>query len=313
MRDMIRGWVYLEADMNDRLQYLLRRTPGVILRDSGIIIDRIGITDRKSLLAMHSGEIPKVGKWVEIRKGVYKGDVGYVSSIENWGVEVLLVPHLPPLQSSHVIHSNKRKHTSPPPSPALFDPIAIKQMYKIDPTLTHTDYYTFKGNHFEHGLIRKSYNFSSISTIHHIPLTLFILFRDSEHPKLIASDSGFPKPLEWEFAEGEEVYVLQRAAETWPSWKWGVITALELDYAKVDLSDNKGIVNVPWIDLVKDIQEGDYVEITGGPYRGRTGWLDGTDPGWPQFGERTVMETVGRDKNNDNQLNVSCVLDKKLS
>jgi len=40
----------------------------------------------------------KEGEWAQVRKELYKGDVGLVVAVENWGVEVLLPPCLnPPL------------------------------------------------------------------------------------------------------------------------------------------------------------------------------------------------------------------------
>lgn len=55
--------------------------------------------------------------------------------------------------------------------------------------------------------------------------------------------------------------------------KHGIITSLLIDSVEVELAE-EGIVNVPWLDICKDINVGDYVEITGGEYRGRTGWFE---------------------------------------
>jgi hypothetical protein len=41
-----------------------------------------------------STELPQVGKWVQVLKGTYKGDVGYVLSTASQGLELLLVPHI---------------------------------------------------------------------------------------------------------------------------------------------------------------------------------------------------------------------------
>jgi transcription antitermination factor NusG len=274
MRDSIRGWVYLETTMNQNLRHLLKRTPGVIVRRPGLISQRIEFKDWLSLLKMHDSKVmPQIGKWVEVQKGIYKGDVGYVDSVETWGVQLLLIPRLPPPTPSY-ISSSKRKHTQPRPLPALFDPVVIKQTHNIEPTHVQKNVYSFKGYDFDHGLILKTYNFNAISmVVHHMPLALFCLFRESRHPKVIASECAIPRPLEWEFTQGDEVDVFP-SISTWPpSSKHGIITSLLPDSVEVDLSTKEGIVCASWMDIRKAIHPGDYVEITGGQYRGRTGWF----------------------------------------
>jgi hypothetical protein len=50
------------------------------------------------LLDMDNERYPSVRDWVTVHHGLYKGDVGYIQFVENWGkVSLLLVPHLPPL------------------------------------------------------------------------------------------------------------------------------------------------------------------------------------------------------------------------
>jgi hypothetical protein len=72
------------------------------------------------LLDMNDERYPSVGDWVTVHHGLYKGDVGYIQSVENWGqVTLLLVPHLPPpprVGSS----SGKRKWSAFCTDPHLF-------------------------------------------------------------------------------------------------------------------------------------------------------------------------------------------------
>ena len=72
---------------------------------------------------------PEVGKWVRVQTGSYKGDVGYVESTDSPGVRLLLVPRILPPQPTQ-----KRKHSPPRPTPKLFDPIAIKRVYRSEST-----------------------------------------------------------------------------------------------------------------------------------------------------------------------------------
>ena len=38
--------------------------------------------------------VVKAGQWIQVRYGAYKGDVGFVTGVETWGVQVLVVPRL---------------------------------------------------------------------------------------------------------------------------------------------------------------------------------------------------------------------------
>jgi hypothetical protein len=92
--DSIRSWVYLEATMNDHLRHLLNLTPGIIRNQSGLIFQHIDSSDGLRLLKMQHASPPEVGKWVQVRRGIYKGDVGYVTSTKSGGVQLLLIPRL---------------------------------------------------------------------------------------------------------------------------------------------------------------------------------------------------------------------------
>jgi hypothetical protein len=36
----------------------------------------------------------KPKQWIQVCRGMYRGDIGFVISVETWGVEVLLIPRL---------------------------------------------------------------------------------------------------------------------------------------------------------------------------------------------------------------------------
>jgi hypothetical protein len=225
----------------------------------------IEFKDWKALLTMHSSkETPKVGDWVEVRKGIYTRDVGYVNAVDGLGIQLLLIPRLPPSQPSGTRF--KRKRPSPPIS-ALFRPARTKEAYGMEPTHISGEFYSFRGNCFDHGLILKEFDFSSVSRVHQMPLDLVYHFWESRHPKLMASPT-FPRPREWEFSQGDKVIVGSPGKE-------GIITSILSDSAEVELLDNEGIVVISWLQIRKVIPEGVLVEVTGGEYQGRTGWTNG--------------------------------------
>ena len=100
-----------------------------------------------------------------------------------------------------------------------------------------------------------------------MPLYLVCHFWESRHPKLMASPA-FPRPLEWEFSEGDKVIVGSPG-------KTGIITSILSNSAEVELSNNDGIVVTSWLQIRKVIPGGAFVEVSGGKYRGRKGWVDG--------------------------------------
>jgi hypothetical protein len=248
--------------MNDHLRHLVKRAPGIIHNQSGFISERVDSSDGLKLLKLQHVNPPEVGKWVQVRKGIYKGDVGYVTSTRGGGVRLLLVPRLSQPQSSR---GNSSCSCS---TPTLFDCEAANRRYNIEPVRIQENIYSFRGDRFEHGLIIKSYASELVSTSAScMPFELFCCFLESRHPRLMSSRSSFLKPLEWHFAEGDEAYIVDDSE----SGKSGVITTLRSD--SVELSTEEGIVCVPWLKIRKVIRQGDFVEVTGGMYLGWTGWV----------------------------------------
>ena len=305
-RQSIPSWVYLETTMNPQLRNLLQRTPGIIVRNSDIITERIEFKDWLSLLKMRdTKELPKVGKWAEVRKGLYTGDVGCVVSVETWGVQLMLVPRLPPPGPSNILQG-KRKRSHPRATPALFDHSVAKQVYGVEPTRRQENCYRFKGNDFEYGLILKAYDFGSISTpVHQVDLALTYLFLESRHPKVISSTSSFPRPLGWVFAQGDKVYVISPWGAT--EVRRGVITSVLMDSVEVDLGTEEGVVTVSWLDIRKVFSPGDFVEVTSGEHQGRTGWFNGVDgtPWYDTSNVANVIEVRDGDKSLESRTEVS--------
>ena len=264
-RGSIRGWVYLETTMNMLLNSLLKLTPGIICRQTGIIREQIDFQDWTKMLTMCDVETDvDVGNWVRVCKGTYKGDAGYVLALESWGVRLLLVPRLSP---PHLTGSSLKRKRSTAPQPALFEPDAIEHVYGTTIVKQDDDgTYRFKGNIFKHGLIVREFDLHSISLASvFMPTHIFFLFQQSRHPTLLAAK--FPRPLEWSFDEGDCVLISS-------SSKLAVVTAVRTESAEVDLASGEGVMNISWTDLRKHIVVGNFVEIISGPLRKQTGWVE---------------------------------------
>ena len=264
-RGSIRGWIYLEANINNNLLQLLSLTPGVNSPRVGILRHLVDSSDWLKMLTMHDPRtVFQVGNWVRVGKGKYKGDVGFVSRVENF-VEVLLVPRLNPPTT---IDTSKRKRTAVRSKPELFDPDTIKAVYGINPKCGPEGIYTAFGLKFESGLLLKLYNFHSISPTAEIPSYLFYLFLYSDHPLIVTLK--FPKPQEWIFEEDDPVIISS-------SGEHATVVAVGPGHLEVGRSNGSGTMAVPWSDVRKVIKVRDFVEVTSGPLIGLGGWVDCVD------------------------------------
>lgn len=271
-----RGWVYIEAQINNELLTLLKSTPGLVHRFPDVSRSQIDIGDWTKLLTMtdHSTG-PSVDSWVRVRSGLYKGDTGFLTGIEAWGgVSVLLIPRLPP-PYDETKSSGKRKRPSSRPIPMLFDPEIAAHAYPEHPVYREDGCYHFLGSRFQHGLVYKKYNIHSVSPASEITIEAFHLFRDSRHPKLTA----FPRPMEWVFEEGEEVVIIS-------SQKRGIVSQVQVLSAEVDLHNGEGLVNVSWPDLHKDFRIGEFIENMNG--------LESDFQGWVAKIENGSIEVLGK-------------------
>ncbi len=310
----VKGRIYLEATMNEQLRNLLKLTPGIARTRFGLSCQMIPFDDGvKSLEVRQFMQPEDVGKWVRVRKGIYKGDVGYVLSAESWGVRLLLVPRFPPPQSTSG-SCLKRKRSHLRSAPALFNQESIGKHYNTVPNRVMENICTFEGHTFEYGLIVTSYDFYSVSTtVSCMPLELFTLFWQSRHPRLAKSVLTFPRPLEWHFAEGDEVYVSEGNKPLVS--KKGTVKTLRTESVDVDLASGEGVVSAPWMDVRKVVHVSEFVKATGGLYQNRTGWVIRVDAENDYVTEHTATVFLADDEENPSSSHVKActMLDSKNS
>ena len=250
--------------MNTDLVHLLQYMPGIVRTRYSVVQQAIELSDWQATLTMHNPQtVMEAGRWVRVGRGVYKGDVGLVVACGDGTIEALLVPRL---QRPMSISSSKRKRSTIPPTPTLFDPSTCKTLYKLDPIKQSDGVYTAGGFTFEYGLIRKRYNLPAVVlNVNDIPTNFFTLFLDSKHPTVLSCP--FPRPEEWTFEEGESVVV--RSTK-----KSGTVHAIKRDWLEVELASGEGVVAIPWCNVHKSVALSDFVRITAGPLCGTTGWVD---------------------------------------
>jgi hypothetical protein len=108
----IRGSIYLEVTMNCELISLFKVTPGIVWDLQGISYQGIPEEEWEALLMMQEVHCqPFVGEWVQILKGSYKGNVAYVSVLQEWqGISALLIPHIHIPEPMDDVALAQRKH-----------------------------------------------------------------------------------------------------------------------------------------------------------------------------------------------------------
>jgi len=245
---------------------LLKLAPGIIRKQSGVVRKIIDPSDWVKLLTMQDPmSAVKVGQWIRVRKGLYKGDHGLVVRVGAWGARVLVVPRLK-APTPEADTSLKRKRTAIKPEQRLFDPVTFSSVFQRQPKLQYDGSYTSRGLVFDHGLLQLNLDLHSISPnsagFSCRILGLFIL---SSHPAITGSEC--PCPEEWIFEEGERVIVSS-------SEKEATIAAVKSAHLEVDLATNEGIEIVTWYNVRKVFSAGDFVSVTSGPLRGTRGWVE---------------------------------------
>ena len=247
--------------MNELIVDLLKKTPGIVRTHQGIQYKRIDTTDYANLLRMTSIDSPPaLGDWVRVKRGHYKGDVGKVAALHNWGVELYLVPRINTQQAEN---SPKLKATTTVPDAKLFYPKDFPNNTSLNLQGSNGSY-TINNLILVRGLVRKGYDYHSISQrVNEMPWKHYSMFLLTNHPEI--SISNIPHPQEWTFADGDEVIVSSFDEK-------GILDTIEPDYAVVELPGH-GLQRVPWHVIQKFFKIGDFVGISSGPHHGTNGWV----------------------------------------
>jgi hypothetical protein len=211
-----------------------------------------------------SDATPVTREWVVISCGLYKGDLAFVSSVQDWeGVSVLLIPQIS--YSDDGPPSSKRKRSAIRPPPQLFDPKMVPNDAHIQPMWLRDHIYKFGLLHFKKGLLRQSFDFHSISQgVFRMLSEVFSAFHESKHSEMLTAK--FPCPLEFKFEVNELVMIL-------PTDTPGKIIELQQYGLGVELLNGEGDVYISWANVQKHIVPGEYAEILSGSHQGHQGFI----------------------------------------
>jgi transcription elongation factor len=273
-----RGYIYIEGDITNDLRDILRRIPGLVRTEGNPIFKFIPPSNRIRTLHLPKDRELRftVGQWVQVLKGKYKGDLGYVNELLSWGgVRLLMVPRLPLLPPSYRPSKQERKRPrSTPPPLNLFNPLAIAKTFNIVPK-KRGNTYLFNGDKFEDGLLVKDFGASAVSSASVLISTeIHSLFLKSQHPTILSSNrlDEFPNPAEWCFFTGEQVKVFCDSESS--KGRPGYIRNVESVSVEVELESGELVILKDWYNIQKCVRVGDFVKVVGGVQSGRMGFVD---------------------------------------
>ena len=256
----------MEGNLDANMISILRSTPGIVCNKTGIVCQLVDPSDWVKLLTMHDPTmVVKAGQWIRVHKGVYKGDLGFVTDVETWGVRVLVTPCLKGPTAPQAATSLKQKRTATKPKPILFNPNTFSSIFQCLAKHLHAAVYTSHRQIFDHGLLHQNMDFHSIfinSTT--VPIKTLELFNCSSHPSL--SDAKFPHPEEWVF-EGEQVTVGS-------SEKEATVAVVKSTHLEVGFATDEVIEAISWYNVCKIFSSWDFVSVMSGPSRGMMGWVE---------------------------------------
>ena len=162
-RGLIRGSIYVESILDANMISLLSLTPGIVRKQSCVVRQIIDPSDWVKLLTMQDPMIMvATSQWIRVCNGMYKDDFGFVTDVEAFGAQVLVIPRLK-IPTPRAATSLKRKRTSIRPEPTLFDPVTFASIFQHQPKLQEDGIYTSRGLYFDHGLLRLNLDLHSIS------------------------------------------------------------------------------------------------------------------------------------------------------
>ena len=158
-----------------------------------------------------SDATPIIGEWVLISCGLYKRDLVFVSSMQDWqGVSILLVPWIAYSDDSQLLSKRKKSAIHPPPQ--LFNPIMVPNYSCIQPMWLSEHIYQFGPLRLENGLLLQSFNFHLISQgVLHMLSEVFFAFHKSKHSKVLTAKFPCP-PWVWVWGKWASYGIADRQA-----------------------------------------------------------------------------------------------------
>eukprot|EP00003_Mantamonas_plastica_P024911 TRINITY_DN4761_c0_g2_i6.p1 TRINITY_DN4761_c0_g2~~TRINITY_DN4761_c0_g2_i6.p1 ORF type:complete len:577 (+),score=226.37 TRINITY_DN4761_c0_g2_i6:363-2093(+) len=278
--DHMKGYFYVEAHRESHVKSAIEFLQGAY-RTRITMVPLLEMPDVVKIVNKSSRLEP--GDWVRLRRGVYKGDIGRVVTINDVTnrAEVKFVPRLDLTEIENAAKENRKaskrvKNRVRPPQ-RLFNPEQIRTLGG-DPIkgrdMRGNETYELDGDMFENGFMVKEMAIKTLQTQDVVPtvdeLQKFQSSGDELDMDGLSSTKDVRKQIRFDVAD--RVIVVSGELKGLQ----GTVSAVNGDEVMVvpkheDLSDEPIAFQVN--DLRKHFEVGDHVKITAGDYEGETGMV----------------------------------------
>lgn len=275
------GFLYLEAKFTKSGISSLRE----VLREySDLKLSSIAVVPEADLqkcltLAYDSQPAQQVfagGQWVQIKRGLYRGDIGLVledfrDGDSSTGVRVFVIPRLDSTNEDRPSTSKRKRRIRP--SPRLFNPTECNTEQLVRHRKPHV--FSYAAWRFEYGLQIKTYSAQSLSLAREVPASAYKLFMEAKAKGADVDIHSMPIPSFWRFDVGEQVLVGS-------GLKYGTIvsgfnpaTPPLRPCVEVDSEEGRQLVHVK--NITKAIILGQHIDVLAGIHSGKKGFVVAQD------------------------------------
>ncbi|SJL15928.1 uncharacterized protein ARMOST_19436 [Armillaria ostoyae] len=249
----VRDWIYFEnkgSKPNAAFRLQLLSYPSVMRTRNEPIFERVRLDEQVAILHAHMTRTAvDSGTWVILRSGAYRGEVGCVAAVHDWGLDVLVVPRFfphEPWPNTRKIKRSESRHGLWRSGGVMGTPLATKQ--EVHGITKPSPMHKFE---YDHQLLLIECYRDNVAPAKAMPLFILELFHLSSHPIVLAAEAQAPCPHEWYFHKGELVEVD------------------DVSFAKVVGT----VVATHTANVEVEMQGKDYVECLGGKQKGRMGFV----------------------------------------
>ncbi|KAK0471210.1 hypothetical protein IW261DRAFT_1425339 [Armillaria novae-zelandiae] len=251
---MVRNWVYIQcSSVNRSMMTFLSALTTVIKAKGQVILEKIPLDEQDAILNLHGCQNIQPQDWVIIMKGIYWQDLGCVTASHEWGLDVLVIPHLFPAD----VQGRKTKAQT---VQGLFVP--SNQIHSITKPAPNCK------PEFDRGLLVLECEHLGVQHASTAPVLTLGLFNQSQHPVVLNALARVPCPAEWHFKIGELVRM------TGGPKRNEIGTVVQINENGLELTDKSGTHYCPFLWAEKIVASGDYVHCVN---NSREGFIQITD------------------------------------
>lgn len=294
-RDSLRGEIFVEVQSKDVILPAIRGILGVYPHRGLHLVpneDAVRILTLRDLSETVLSETVSKGSWVRPKKGLYKGDIGFVRCFTSELVDVVLVPRVCMELPDPSSKGKRKRQLRDRPSRRLFNPAEIIKVFGPEAAVFGDGTYLFKNEIYKDGYLCSLFDHSDLTiefnptTDEIAPLVVSSEFSSVALEKLVAKNTAAGLSI------GDNVEIISGE----PQGLRGKLANVEMDTVQITLESSSNgsvhLIEIPRKDVRKYFEVGDYVKVKAGTEQGRSGWVVGCDRGSVTFYDTSTSAHV---------------------